>query len=181
MRIVSGKYRGKILSSPVTTNIRPTTDKVKQAIFTKLQFFVAEKRVLDLFCGSGALGIEAISRGASETIFVDKSLDSVKLTQKNLKSIGENAKVINADYKIALNSFKQPFDLILLDPPYASGVYEDCLNFIAQHNLLNDDGIIVCERDKMLTLRSDKFKLFDTKIYGTIAVDYFTKWLILFW
>ena len=175
MRIVSGKHRGKILNSPSSTNIRPTTDKVKQAIFTKLQFFVAEKRVLDLFSGSGALGIEAISRGAKEVVFVDKSLDSVKLTQKNLKSINEQARVLYLDYQTALKSFVDPFDLILLDPPYASGVYENCLDIIFERNLLCNDGVIVCERDRNIIIKSDKFKLFDTKVYGTIAVDYFTK------
>ena len=175
MRIISGKYRGKILSSPTTTLVRPTGDKVKQAIFTKLQFFVADKIVLDLFSGSGALGIEALSRGAKEVIFVDKNVESVKLTKKNLQSINYSSKVINMDYAIALKSFKQQFDLILIDPPYASGVYENCLELIYKYNLLNDDGIIVCERDRTKPFTSKYFNIVDTKNYGTVSVDYFKK------
>ena len=82
MRVIAGKYKGKQLLSPKTNNVRPTGDKVKQAIFTKLQFFVDGARVLDLFCGSGALGIEALSRNAKEVVFVDKSIDSIKHTKK---------------------------------------------------------------------------------------------------
>lgn len=175
MRVIAGKYKGKQLLSPKTNNVRPTGDKVKQAIFTKLQFFVDGARVLDLFCGSGALGIEALSRNAKEVVFVDKSIDSIKLTKKNLSLINQNCKVINADFKIALERFKEQFDLILIDPPYASGVYETCLELIYKYNLLSHNGIIVCERDKTNIISCDKFKLFDTKDYGTVSVDYFEK------
>ena len=102
MRIISGKYKGKQLKAPVSDNIRPTGDKVKQALFTKLQFFVCDKTVLDLFSGSGALGIEALSRGAKKVIFVDKDYRSVNLTKENLKGIDGNYKVIKCDYKSAL-------------------------------------------------------------------------------
>ena len=175
MRVISGKYRGKILFSPTTTLVRPTGDKVKQAIFTKLQFFVADKAVLDLFSGSGALGIEALSRGASQVVFVDKNIDSIKLTKKNLKSINCDAKVLHCDYTIALQTLNQSFDLILLDPPYASGVYENCLELIYKNNLLSDDGVIVCERDRLKPIDSKYFTLTDTKNYGTVSVDYFEK------
>ena len=173
MRVISGKFRGKVLLSPSSEKVRPTGDKVKQAIFTKLQFFVSDKIVLDLFSGSGALGIEALSRGAQEVIFVDKDINSVKLTQKNLKLINSNAKVLNRDCFVALKSFKQQFDLILIDPPYASGVYEGCLELIYKNNLLSDDGIIVCERDKENLINSPYFELFDSKNYGTVSVDYY--------
>lgn len=173
MRVITGKFRGKPLKSPTSTNIRPTGDKVKQAIFTKLQFFIEGKVVLDLFCGSGALGIEALSRGASEVVFVDKDTRSVKLTKENLKIVNANSKVINADFKVALEKFKQQFDLILIDPPYASGVYESCLELIYNNNLLSNDGIIVCERDKTKPFISPYFEMFDSKDYGTVCVDYF--------
>lgn len=173
MRIISGKFRGKQLLAPSSTLVRPTGDKVKQAIFTKLQFFVPSKRVLDLFSGSGALGIEAISRDASEVVFVDKSAESVKLTQRNLKLIGATNKVYCMDYETALKSFEEPFDLILIDPPYASGVYEHCLSLIKTYNLLSSDGIIVCERDRLKPISTPYFNLADTKNYGTVSVDYF--------
>ena len=175
MRIIAGKFRGKKLKSPLTENIRPTLDKVKQAIFTKLQFFIDGKTVLDLFCGSGALGIEAISRNAKEVVFVDKNINSVKLTKENLKSINSQSKVLHMDFKEALNSFTNKFDLIILDPPYASGVYEKCLQLIKENNLLSDKGIIVCERDRLKPINTTDFCLVDTKNYGTVSVDYFEK------
>lgn len=173
MRIIAGKYRGTKLSPPKSTNIRPTGDKVKQAIFTKLQFFVNDKVVLDLFSGSGALGIEALSRGAKFVYFVDKSRESIALTRKNLEKINGGYKVIFSDYQSALKSFLEPFDLIILDPPYASGVYENCLQIIYEKNLLAKDGIIVCERDQTKPINSTLFDLIDSKNYGKVSVDYF--------
>ena len=175
MRVIAGNFKGKKLNSPKTENVRPTGDKVKQAIFTKLQFFIRDAIVLDLFSGSGALGIEAISRDAKEVVFVDNNLSSIKLTKLNLKSLNVEAKVIHADYKTALNCLNKKFDLILIDPPYASGVYEDCLNIIHDNNLLSDNGIIVCERDKQKEIDCSCFELFDTKNYGTVSVDYYKK------
>ena len=173
MRVITGNFRGKPLKSPSSDNIRPTGDKVKQAIFTKLQFFVPDKVVLDLFSGSGALGIEAMSRNAKEVVFVDSDIRSIKLTKENLKVVGETAKVIHSDYKIALRNFDKQFDLILIDPPYSSGVYENCLELIHKYNLLSKDGIIVCERDKEKPFETLLFDKFDSKDYGTVTVDYF--------
>ena len=97
MRVVSGKYKGRILKSPKSDNIRPTGDKVKQGLFTKLQFFVQNTVVLDLFCGSVALGIEALSRGAKKVYFVDKDKRSIMLTKENLKGITENYVILNCN------------------------------------------------------------------------------------
>lgn len=176
MRVIAGIYKGKPLKSPSSNNIRPTGDKVKQAIFTKLQFFVEDKVVLDLFSGSGALGIEALSRNAKEVVFVDSDYRSIRLTKENLKIIGNNSTVVHSDYKLALKNFKnKKFDLILIDPPYASGVYENCLDLIYDYDLLAEDGIIVCERDKETNIEVNKYKIIDTKFYGTVAVDYLGK------
>ena len=171
MRIISGKYKGKILKSPSSTNIRPTGDKVKQGLFTKLQFFVQDTIVLDLFCGSGALGIEALSRGAKKVCFVDKDKRSIALTKQNLSGIEGNYKVINANYSIALDSLDEQFDLIIIDPPYASGVYEDVLQKILDKNLLSEQGIIVCEHPNELEIQS-QFKIFDKKRYGTVTLTF---------
>ena len=172
MRVISGKYRGKKLISP-SHEIRPTLDMVKQAIFTRLQFFVEDANVLDLFAGSGALGIEALSRGAKFVTFCDKNYQSIKLIKDNLNFIKENNfKVIQGDYKTILNSFKSPFDLIILDPPFASGYYNDALKIIEENKLLNTDGVIVCERAKEEKLKCE-FNLDCTKVYGSVAVDYF--------
>lgn len=172
MRVISGKYRGKKLISP-SHEIRPTLDMVKQAIFTRLQFFVEDANVLDLFAGSGALGIEALSRGAKFVTFCDKNYQSIKLIKDNLNFIKENNfKVIQGDYKTILNSLKSPFDLIILDPPFASGYYNDALKIIYENKLLNTDGVIVCERAKEEKIKCE-FKLDCTKVYGSVAVDYF--------
>lgn len=172
MRIIAGKFRGKKLISP-THDIRPTLDIVKQAIFTRLQFFIENNRVLDLFSGSGALGIEAISRGAKEVVFCDVNYKSIKLIKDNLSSLKcDNYKIINSDFKNALNSVEGQFDLILLDPPYASGYYNEALKIIKEKNLLSNNGIVVCERSKDEIINSP-FLLDCTKIYGSVAVDYF--------
>lgn len=175
MRIISGNYRGMPLLSPTSTKVRPTADKVKQALFTKLQFEIYDSTVLDLFSGSGALGIEAISRGAKEVIFVDKDKESVLLTKKNLAKIKANANIFNMDSILALKQMTQRFDIILIDPPYASGLYNECLQIIYEKNLLNDNGVIVCEHDKILEIKCDLFDLFDLKIYGTVALSYFKR------
>lgn len=173
MRVISGKFKSKQLSSPTSDNIRPTGDKVKQALFTKLHFFVPDAVCLDLFSGSGALGIEAISNGAKQVVFVDKDRRSVALTKKNLQSVGVNAKVICADYKTALDILDNKFDLILVDPPYKSGVYDDVMLKIAQKNLLNDDGYVVCEHPNELTIFAPDFELVDKKRYGTVTLSYY--------
>lgn len=171
MRVISGKYKGKILKSPTSDNIRPTGDKVKQGLFTKLQFFVQDKVVLDLFCGSGGLGIEALSRGAKKVYFVDKDKRSIALTKQNLTGLDGDYKVMNATYAQALNTITEQADLILIDPPYASGVYADVLNIIFEKNLLSKEGIIVCEHPNELKFDSP-FMMFDQKRYGTVTLSF---------
>lgn len=179
MRIISGKFKGKQLLENKFDHIRPTTDKVKQAIFTKFQFDIASSRVLDLFCGTGALGIEAISRGASEVIFVDLNEKSVMLTKKNLESIKSNAKVYKCDAEKAVELVKGKFDFILLDPPYQSGLYEKILKKIAEYDILRDDGVIICEHAKENSFDWAPFSVSDEKNYGTITVTYLEKWGLL--
>ena len=174
MRVISGKYKGKILKSPKSDNIRPTGDKVKQALYTKLQFFIKDRVVLDLFSGSGALGIEALSRGAKKVYFVDKDYRSISLTKENLKKIEGNYKVIHSDFKNALLSLKERIGLILVDPPYASGYYNEILKIIFDNEILEDDGIIVCEHPSDMDIICD-FNQLDQKQYGTVKLTYFGK------
>ena len=134
--------------------------------------------VLDLFCGTGALGIEALSRGAKEVMFVDKNFPSVMLTKQNLIKIDEKAEVIKSDYQHALKYFKAKgikFDIILLDPPYQSGVYQTCCQLIYNYDLLNQDGIIVCEQNKELHFDYAPFKVVDEKVYAIKKVVYLEK------
>ena len=135
MRIIAGKFKGKPLKELKHDHIRPTGDKVKQALFTKLQFEIEGARVLDLFCGTGGLGIEAISRGAKEVVFIDKNPKSTSLTKENLRSIKCDAKVYTISYEKAIPKIDGKFDLILIDPPYKSGVYEDVVKLLFENDL----------------------------------------------
>lgn len=172
MRVISGSLKGKKLAENKFDHIRPTTDKVKQALFTKLQFDIEGARVLDVFCGTGALGIEALSRGAAEVIFVDKNPKSIALTKSNLRALGLNAKTLTADATKILKSFEGEFNLIILDPPYKSGLYSRVLEIIAEKKLLAGDGMIVCEHAKDEKIDFSPFKLIDQKRYGRIMLSY---------
>lgn len=177
MRIVSGIFRAKKLIPP-SHDIRPTLDKVKQSLFTRLQFLIENSTVLDLFSGSGALGIEAISRCAKKVVFCDNNDKSVMLTKKNIASLKlDKAKteieVHKMDYLMFLKTTKEQFDLIILDPPYLSDYYLPALEMIYNRKLLKEDGIIVCERLKEKKLGFTFFELECTKNYGSVALDYF--------
>lgn len=173
MRVDSGIFKGRRLLENKFEHIRPTTDKVRQALFTKLQFFLPNKRVLDLFCGTGALGIEALSRGASEVVFVDKDARSASMTRENLKNLGVKAKVIRCDAVKFVESCEERFDLIILDPPYKSGLYEKIVPKLFP--LLEEDGIIVCEHDKKDVFNYSPFVIYDEKRYGNTVLTYLCK------
>ena len=173
MRVDSGIFKGRRLLENKFEHIRPTTDKVRQALFTKLQFFLPNKRVLDLFCGTGALGIEALSRGASEVVFVDKDARSASMTRENLKNLGVKAKVIRCDAVKFVESCEEKFDLIILDPPYKSGIYEKIVPKLFP--LLEEDGIIVCEHDKKDVFNYSPFVIYDEKRYGNTVLTYLCK------
>ncbi len=175
MRINSGNFKGRKLIENKYDHIRPTTDKVRQALFTKLQFFLPNKKVLDLFCGTGALGIEALSRGASSVLFVDKDFRSVQMTKENLKNLKINAKVVKCDAVKYLEVCSEKYDLILLDPPYKSGLYEKILTKISDKDILNDEGIIVCEHASNDTFNYSPFTVYDEKKYGSITLTYLEK------
>ncbi len=175
MKIDSGKFKGRRLIENKFEHIRPTTDKVRQALFVKLQFFLPGKRVLDLFCGTGAMGIEALSRGAEEVVFVDKDFRSVQMTNENLKNMKLTQKAIKMDALAFLERNKKQFDLIILDPPYKSGLYEKVLQKIFENNTLADDGIIVCEHAKEDNFDFSLFETFDEKRYGNIMLSYLSK------
>lgn len=173
MRVDSGIFKGRRLLENKFEHIRPTTDKVRQALFTKLQFFLPNKRVLDLFCGTGALGIEALSRGASEVVFVDKDARSASMARENLKNLGVKAKVIRCDAVRFVESCEEKFDLIILDPPYKSGLYEKIVPKLFP--LLEEDGIIVCEHDKKDVFNYSPFVIYDEKRYGNTVLTYLCK------
>ena len=173
MRVTTGSRKGGQLVKNTLSHVRPTTDKVKQALFTKLQFFIEGKRVLDLFSGTGALGIEALSLGAQEVVFIDKNFKSVQMTKQNLIKLNLNANVIKIDALKFLEKQNDPFDLILVDPPYSSGLYLPVLDLIFKRKLLTEGGVIVCEHEKWQAIKYDGFEILDEKRYGNIILTYF--------
>ena len=144
MRVISGSVRGRKLKTPENYDIRPTTDNVKESLFNIIQFDIEGRRVLDLFAGTGQLGIECLSRGADSVVFIDQSREAVKIIKENLKACGLSAPVLQQEAMSYLRGCGS-FDLIFVDPPYDSGLYEPVLNSINSVDILSDGGIIVCE------------------------------------
>ena len=149
MRVITGEYKGRRLESPKGNSIRPTSDKVKESIFNLLMDETYGRVFCDLFCGTGSLGIEALSRGASRCYFADDSKESVRLTLRNLDhcNASDKAVVMQCDYSRALERIKEKVDVFLLDPPYRKGLYEKTLSLIDELDLLDYEGIIVAEHD----------------------------------
>ena len=144
MRVITGTARGRRLKTPEGMDIRPTTDNVKESIFNILQFDIEGRRVLDLFAGTGQLGIECLSRGAREVVFIDQNRDAVKIVKENLKTCGFTAPVLQQDALGYLRTCGK-FDLIFVDPPYDAGLYDQVLETINSVDILSDGGIIICE------------------------------------
>ena len=150
MRIISGRLRGKALEPPKGMTTRPTTDKVKESIFNIIQFDLPEARVLDLFAGSGQLGLEAISRGAASCVFVERDRASAAAVEKNLRACGlqpGEGRLYKGDaFSFLAAQQPQSYDIILLDPPYGGELLRHALADIAKFDILAEDGIIVCEK-----------------------------------
>ena len=156
MRVISGTARGTRLKTPDGLQTRPTSDRVKEAVFSIIQFEIQGSRFLDLFGGSGQMGIEALSRGAVSATIVDGRREACKLIQENLRlsRLSDRAKVVQSDYLAYLDRCKETYDLIFLDPPYAEVFLENSLKKISEIDILSDRGIIICERpeDKALEI-----------------------------
>ena len=148
MRVITGKARGIQLKTPEGLTTRPTADRVKEALFSIIQFEIPGARVLDLFGGTGQLGIEALSRGAKSATFVDAGEPACRLIRENLRRtrMEADAKVIRSDYLDYLKRCREEYDIILLDPPYAEVFLENALKQIAEIDILRSGGIIVAER-----------------------------------
>ena len=148
MRVITGKARGVQLKTPDGMLTRPTTDRVKEALFSIIHFEIPGARVLDLFGGTGQLGIEALSRGAASAVFVDAREDSCRLIRENLKrtKLEGEGRVVRSDYLDYLGRCRETFHIILLDPPYAEVFLENALKRITEIDILETNGIIVTER-----------------------------------
>lgn len=171
MRVVSGSAKGTKLISPEGDVARPTLDRVKEAIFSMLGSTL-DMAVLDLFAGSGALGIEALSRGAASCIFVDNNKDSLAVTRNNLTKthLLDRAECVLSGYENFILNNKKKFDLVFLDPPYKNGFLENALILLREHSL-NDDAIILCEMEDSLPCEvPDGFSLIRDRKYGRCRV-----------
>lgn len=176
MRIVAGKYRGRKLTPPSDDSVRPTTDRIKETVFNILQWDVEGARVLDLFAGSGALGIECLSRGAAEVVFADKSPASVALIRQNLKGIEGSYRVLTADFTGVLRSGEDKFDLIFIDPPYKSGLGKLAVDAAFDLGRVAEGGTVVYEHSSELPFKcARKDVKVRTKVMGSVTVEFIRK------
>lgn len=182
MRVIGGLLKGRRLASIKGAPIRPTSDKVREAIFNILPREFPFKKVLDLFAGTGAMGIEALSRGADAVTFVDADAGSVAVIRKNLETCGvkEGAKVLKADALRELNALSrwgEGFDLIFIDPPYNTALFEDSLKEIGRLGLLEAEGTLVAETSKRAPLKAEVpgLHLYDERRYGDTLVYFFKR------
>ncbi len=179
MRVITGTARGTKLKTLEGLSTRPTSDRVKEAIFSIIQFDLEGRRVLDLFAGSGQLAIEALSRGASHGVLVDQNPAAVKVIRENLKKTRLEAKatVVPSDYLSYLSTTRDRFDIILLDPPYRENLLEIALQKISEIDILSEGGIIVCERSREKALPAVVGELICSKdyCYGKTAVNLYTR------
>lgn len=172
--MISGSARGKKLECAEGLNVRPTLDRVKESVFNMIAFDIPDARVLDLFCGSGALGIEALSRGAQHAVFVDNNPVSLEFAKKNLIAtrLDEKATLTRSDSIQFLSETTQVFDIIFIDPPYKAQLYEPVIGKILERNLLAKSGQIILEyaADDSPNVPSGAFSDVREKKYGKVKI-----------
>lgn len=169
VKVISGIYKGRNLITP-KSDTKPTKGSVKEAIFSSLGENIKNSSVLDLFSGSGAFGIEALSRGASKCIFNDLGKEQYQILNKNISNLGiSNKEIYNLDYKVLLNKLDLKFDIVFIDPPYKMNCYKEIINILLNKNMLNDNSIIILESNHSLDLDvSDIFNIKEKKYGYTI-------------
>lgn len=175
MRIISGKYKAKKLHTLKSSDTRPTSDKVRESVFSMLGDI--EGDVLDLFGGTGGLAIEALSRGANSAMIIDGAGDAIKIIKENTKNLDEPVEIFRNDYRRALKAMSKrdkTFDLIFLDPPYNKKIIDQSLELISEYNILNDGGRIVAEASKNETFNHTGFEVERANESGSIKV-----WLLI--
>lgn len=178
MRVITGKSRGRrLITVPGDDIVRPTTEKVKEAVFSSIQFDIEGRKILDLFAGCGQLGIEALSRGAESAVFVDVSPVSIEVIKKNLCKTGLNdrAQVVKSDYSVYLSGCRTKFDIAFLDPPYAAGILENAA--LATASVMNEHGRIFCEHPVEVELPEaiQDFHVYKKYKFGKILVTAYIK------
>ncbi len=177
MRVITGTARSKKLVTPKGMDVRPTTDMVKEAVFSAVQFEIEGAAVLDLFAGSGQIGIEALSRGAKSAVFVDKNRDAIAAVKENLKTtqLAEKGKVLLTDSLAFLKSTREQFDFIFLDPPYEQGICQQALPLAVQ--AASETCVIFCETRKQEELPEQVggFRVKKTYRYGKIKLTQYRR------
>ena len=181
MRIIAGKYKGRKLESPVGRDVRPTSDKVREAVFSSLQAEIPDAVCVDLFAGSGAIGIEALSRGAKRVYFGDASKESMELTKRNCRTVGcsNDAIFFTGEWQRVLPRIADEaagrVDVVFIDPPYKAGIYEAVLAEIARLGLLAEGAVLMLEHDRRDALPESiaGFRLLRERDYGKTAVSYY--------
>jgi len=186
MKVISGTLKGRNIEGYNIDGTRPTMDRVKESIFATIQNNLKDSIVLDLFAGSGNLGIEAISNGAKTSYFIDNNKEAINVLNRNISNLNikNNTRVILSDWKKALNDFSNQglkFDLIFVDPPYDYDVYEKILEKVSALNLLNDNGLIILEHSNLKFKESyNNLTLYKEKKYGNKSVNiYRINWHII--
>lgn len=179
VRVISGSARGLKLNTPGDDRVRPTTDRVKESMFNIVQDWVYDSQVLDLFAGSGALGIEALSRGASQAVFCDNSLDSIKIIKSNIEKarVADRSQIVSGDFKRCLRDMgakNQSFDMIFVDPPYYKGLFEEVLDTIRACKILKKDGIVIVEHDAKRPIgQVEGLEVYKEKKYGITMLTFY--------
>ena len=185
-RVVSGQYRGAVLQAPKGDTTRPTTDKVKEAVFSMIQTRVPDADFLDIFAGCGQMGIEAMSRGASSCVMIDKGREQMSVIRRNLEKIhvteGDDIRLISAPYDRALETLGaegRKFDVIYMDPPYrmADKACARVCELVCDLDLLADDGVLLCEHASDLPFEASKMRLQEVRScsYGLTVITFFCK------
>ena len=178
MRVITGTARGRKLKEPVGMDTRPTTDRLREAMFSRLGPYFEGGRVLDLFAGSGAIALEALSRGFDEAVLVDSSREACRIVRENIASLQVQAwsRVYQSDYKTALEKLEGQFDLIFLDPPYAFDRMEELIRTIGEKDLLKDDGVLAVETNARTELSPiEPFYIEKDAVYGISRITYMRK------
>jgi RNA methyltransferase, rsmD family len=179
VRVISGSARGLKLNTPGDDRVRPTTDRVKESMFNIVQDWVYDSQVLDLFAGSGALGIEALSRGASQAVFCDNSLDSIKIIKSNIEKarVVDRSQIVSGDFKRCLRDMEaknQSFDMIFVDPPYYKELFEEVLDTIRACKILKKDGIVIVEHDAKRPIgQVEGLEVYKEKKYGITMLTFY--------
>ena len=183
MRVITGVARGRKLKELPGLETRPTTDKVKESVFNIIQFDIEGRRALDLFAGTGQMGIEALSRGAAHCTFVDLRREAAAVVRENLAhtALAGQGQVVQGDYLAFLTGCREKFDLVFLDPPYASGQLEKALETIAAIDIITEHGIIICEsaRETLLPALPAPYEKGREYHYGKIKITIYHRGLDL--